>query len=55
MKRERLVYLDYLRAIATFFVIGVHTVSLGASLVPERSTDLRWQIICSCAVTCCLL
>lgn len=34
---NRQVYLDYLRVIATVFVIGVHTVSLAASLIsPEK-------------------
>lgn len=35
---KRLVYLDYLRVIATIFVIGVHTVSLAAAMTAAGST-----------------
>ena len=55
MKRERLVYLDYLRAIATFFVIGVHTVSLGASLVPGRSAEWYGFEVANYLFLCCNL
>lgn len=34
----RCVYLDYLRLIATVFVICVHTISLAASMVPYKSS-----------------
>lgn len=34
----RKIYMDYLRVIATVFVIGVHTVSLAASMVPPGTT-----------------
>lgn len=37
--RERKVYLDYLRMIATLFVICIHTVSLAATLVNPGSTE----------------
>ena len=36
-KIKRQVYLDKLRVLATVLVIAVHTVSLGSTLVPERS------------------
>ena len=35
------VYIDYLRVIATVFVIGVHTVSLAASMVENGSTSFK--------------
>lgn len=37
--KERKVYLDYLRIIATLFVICIHTVSLAASMVNPGSTE----------------
>ena len=57
MKKQenRLVYLDVLRVIATLFVIGVHTVSLGASLVPERSVQWYGFEICNYLFVCCNL
>ena len=55
MKRERLVYLDYLRVIATIFVIGVHTVSLGASLVQERSVEWYGFEVADYLFLCCNL
>lgn len=38
---ERKEYLDAVRLIATLFVIGIHTVSLAASLVPAGSISYR--------------
>lgn len=35
------IYIDYLRVIATIFVIGVHTVSLAASMVEFGSTSFK--------------
>ena len=55
MKRERQVYLDYLRVIATIFVIGVHTVSLGASLVQERSVEWYGFEVADYLFLCCNL
>ena len=37
--KERKVYLDYLRVIATVFVIGIHTVSLAATMVTQGSRE----------------
>lgn len=37
--KERKVYLDYLRVIATVFVIGIHTVSLAATMVTQGSVE----------------
>lgn len=42
-QNTRLVYLDYLRVIATIFVIGVHTVSLAASMSAPGS--MRFHIL----------
>lgn len=56
-KIKRQVYLDKLRVLATVLVIAVHTVSLGSTLVPERSAvwyGLRSAITCFCAATCFL-
>lgn len=39
--KERKVYLDYLRVIATVFVICVHTVSLAATMVIPQSVSYR--------------
>lgn len=37
--KERKVYLDYLRVIATMFVIGIHTVALAATMVMQGSLE----------------
>lgn len=39
--KERKIYLDYLRVIATVFVICVHTVSLAATMVEPGSTSFH--------------
>lgn len=52
-KKKRLVYADYLRALATVFVIGVHTVSLGASLLEEQSKLWYFFEICNYLFLCC--
>lgn len=39
--KERKIYLDYLRVIATVFVICVHTVSLAATMVAPGSTSFH--------------
>lgn len=39
--KERKIYLDYLRVIATVFVICVHTVSLAATMVEQGSTSFH--------------
>lgn len=40
-RADRQVYLDYLRVIATVFVIGVHTVSLASSMLPQESMSFH--------------
>ena len=54
-KIKRQVYLDKLRVLATVLVIAVHTVSLGSTLVPERSAVWYGFEISNylfCAATC---
>lgn len=54
-KVKRQVYLDQLRVLATILVIAVHTVSLGSTLVPERSVSWYGFEICNYLFLCCNL
>ncbi len=53
--KRRQVYLDILRVIATIFVIGVHTVSLGSSMVVEKSAGYYGFEIFNYLFLCCNL
>ena len=54
-KIKRQVYLDKLRVLATVLVIAVHTVSLGSTLVPERSAVWYGFEISNYLFLCCNL
>ena len=54
-KITRQVYLDKLRVLATVLVIAVHTVSLGSTLVPERSAVWYGFEISNYLFLCCNL
>lgn len=51
----RQIYLDYLRVIATIFVIGVHTVSLASSMVNPESASFYALEIFDFLFLCCNL
>lgn len=53
--KNRQIYLDKLRLLATVLVIAVHTVSLGSTLVPQNSMTWYGFEICNYLFLCCNL